>query len=704
MKYICNHSKTTDALSIWAGSKTLVTAKFFFWNAGTPMQKSLQGLLQSLLYEVLQDLPSLISTVCAERWKTVIPVRPWDIDELSEALHGTLRLTQHRACFSVFVDGLDEYEGDIHEFLRVLNGFMRYPNIKFCLSSRPWNIFEDNYGHDKDRKLYLQDLTKQDISNYTCSNLKKHMATLRFRCADLDLSPLVEEIIIKAQGVFLWVSLVVRSLCMGLSNGDDLGTLQGRLRSLPSDLDAFFEHILHSIEDVYLYQAALLFQVALDPSMPQYLLVYSFLMESDPELALKIQFGSLTSADLIDRMYVAQRRLNARSQCLLEVYPHLDSPEYAAENGYLVDCYATKVEFLHRTVRDFLLQKDLGSLPKASPYDAKRSISRAILGFLKCRLPESISKSSDLSEVTQILLLARKNEIEFGYTDLPMLDELGQTARKLLILGRLGNGPAKFPLSALCDVTPSIVLAVYGGLEIHCTEKLESDPKLVLASGQKILERSFDIYISGSDHARKCYVHLVSELFRRGLDPRCMSSRKIWGRIFEEDCHRRQHMLGDELVKTFLFSGADPNHEVKGSPVWEKLIMEKPRKQPSWISMVALLLEQGVNPNSKFRTHFKGTLWENVVYTLSSKGYKTKDDADVMNLMLKYGADPWLIIRTGGEEGISISEAVNEWFPREQYPMLHCTLNLKLRNVSRGNNLLWQRVLVFLGIFGPGES
>ncbi|KAL3428753.1 hypothetical protein BDV09DRAFT_201272 [Aspergillus tetrazonus] len=705
MKYICNHSKTMDALSIWAGSKTLVTAKFFFWNAGTPMQKSLQGLLQSLLYEVLQNLPSLISTVCAERWKAVIPIRPWDIDELSETLHGILRLTQHKACFSVFIDGLDEYEGDIHEFLRVLNGFMKYPSIKFCLASRPWNIFEDNYGRDQNRKLYLQDLTKEDISNYTSSNLKKHMATLRFCSADLDLNPLVKEILIKAQGVFLWVSLVVRSLCVGLSNGDDLATLQGRLRSLPSDLDAFFEHILYSIEDVYLQQTALLFQVALDTSMPQYLLVYSFLMDSDPELPLKIQFGSLTAADLFDQMYAAQRRLNARSQCLLEVYPHLDSPEHAAENGYDgFDCCATKVAFLHRTVRDFLLHKDLGSLLKVSPSYAKRSISRAILGFLKCGLPKYISKSPNLSELAQILLLARENEIESGSTDLAMLDELAQTTRKLLILGRLGNKPDILALSALCDITPSVSLAVYGGLEIHCTEKLESDPKLVLENGQKILERGFDIYISGSEHARKCYVHLVSELFRRGLDPRCASSRKIWGRIFEEDCHSRQHMLGDELVRIFLSSGADPNHEVKGSPVWTKLIMEKSRKEPSWISMLALLLEQGINPNLEFRTHYKGTLWENVVYTLSSKGYKTKDDADIMNLMLKYGADPWLIIRTGSEEAISISEAVNEWFPLERYPMLHCTLNLKLRNTSRGNNIWWQRLIVLLGIFGHVES
>jgi hypothetical protein len=64
MKYICDHERTLGALRTWAGPEKLVTANYFFWNAGLPMQKSQKGLLQSLLYQVLRSCPDLIQKIC----------------------------------------------------------------------------------------------------------------------------------------------------------------------------------------------------------------------------------------------------------------------------------------------------------------------------------------------------------------------------------------------------------------------------------------------------------------------------------------------------------------------------------------------------------------------------------------------------------------------------------------------------------------
>jgi ABC-type glutathione transport system ATPase component len=63
MKYICDSTQTAASLHQWAGGAKLVTASYYFWNAGTDMQKSQQGLLQSLLYEILTRCPDLIPTV-----------------------------------------------------------------------------------------------------------------------------------------------------------------------------------------------------------------------------------------------------------------------------------------------------------------------------------------------------------------------------------------------------------------------------------------------------------------------------------------------------------------------------------------------------------------------------------------------------------------------------------------------------------------
>jgi hypothetical protein len=52
MNYITNEPRTEEALTTWADSTELLTPSFFFWNAGTVLQKTYQGLLRSLLFQI----------------------------------------------------------------------------------------------------------------------------------------------------------------------------------------------------------------------------------------------------------------------------------------------------------------------------------------------------------------------------------------------------------------------------------------------------------------------------------------------------------------------------------------------------------------------------------------------------------------------------------------------------------------------------
>jgi len=72
---------------------------------------------------------------------------------------------------------------------------------------------------------------------------------------------LLREISGKAQGVFLWVHLVVSSLLSGLANGDRMRDLQRRLDDLPPRLEDLFEKILYGLEQSYLTHASQLFQL-----------------------------------------------------------------------------------------------------------------------------------------------------------------------------------------------------------------------------------------------------------------------------------------------------------------------------------------------------------------------------------------------------------------------------------------------------------
>lgn len=62
---------------------------------------------------------------------------------------------------------------------------------------------------------------------------------------------LIADIGERAQGVFLWVYLNVRSLRDGLVNGDDLSMLQTRLHSLPTDLEEYFKHRSASVDLIH---------------------------------------------------------------------------------------------------------------------------------------------------------------------------------------------------------------------------------------------------------------------------------------------------------------------------------------------------------------------------------------------------------------------------------------------------------------------
>lgn len=62
MNYICQEDRTEASLKVWSGPKEVLRPSFFFWNAGGALEKSSEGLLRSLIYQILQKFPSLTPT------------------------------------------------------------------------------------------------------------------------------------------------------------------------------------------------------------------------------------------------------------------------------------------------------------------------------------------------------------------------------------------------------------------------------------------------------------------------------------------------------------------------------------------------------------------------------------------------------------------------------------------------------------------
>ena len=252
MNYIASEPRTREFLRPWAGTKKLVIAKYFFWNSGASMQKSQEGLMQSLLYEVCCQCPELIPLICP-RWSRFHDIdAAWSRSELIETFRN-LRLNPKilsdvKLCF--FIDGVDEYGGEnLQDIIDVLQGLNASPSLKICLSSRPWNLLISAFGINPNQALLLEDHNGGDIEEYVRNRFERGEKVAPFQLRGPDVRYVVDYIVHNAQGIFLWVKIVANNLLRRLSNGDSFSDLDKRLKSFPTNLTAYFQHMLDDIDD-----------------------------------------------------------------------------------------------------------------------------------------------------------------------------------------------------------------------------------------------------------------------------------------------------------------------------------------------------------------------------------------------------------------------------------------------------------------------
>lgn len=279
MKHIADSNETKRCLRAWAGTDELIVASHYFTIYGTPIQRSLDGLLRSLLFGLLAQQPALIPKLLKDRWDRWADQPPWTQSELEAVfrLFGTeTDGMPSKICF--FIDGLDEFEGDHIDICQTLKQLSQSPFVKVCVSSRPWNVFEDALGDKPDAKLYIHELTRYDIHHYTASRLQEHPRwnVLENEASFGSASSLVDEIVSKSNGVFLWVTLVVCQLREGLTNDDSLSDLQRRLSSFPADIEKFFKHILSPVDPFYAEKMTGTLSLALHALEPLCLEIFFF--------------------------------------------------------------------------------------------------------------------------------------------------------------------------------------------------------------------------------------------------------------------------------------------------------------------------------------------------------------------------------------------------------------------------------------------
>ena len=457
MKFLSHHKSVTRALQGWADGKDLITAIFYFWHAGTELQKSQEGLLRSLLYGILFQCPELMPQILPKQWeqRNIDHVKShfWTRGELLSAFAELSRQTTLKKRFCFFVDGLDEYDGDHAEIVDLVQGLVQSDDIKICLSSRPWNVFTRAFGWGSHPTIRLEDLTWRDIQSYVKDTLGSNKLFRQLmvgkdsaRCENLQV-----EIVRRAQGVFLWVFLVVRSLVQGLTNADRIIDLERRLQSLPIDLETYFRHMLDTIEDVYKQQTVQTFHIALQAAEPLNLMTYVMLdkIEENPDYAIELPPQRCKREYIESQCQDMKLRINARCKDLLQVTrktfhesildDYVDSRfcSEAPSNGEpsLQPLFQYEVDFLHRTVKDFFRVNDVQTfvanrLPKN--FSSSDLLCHAFLAQIKVAAiePQSIDRvPENLNLIDDLMHYAREAETQTAHPNIILLDELSKTLK-----------------------------------------------------------------------------------------------------------------------------------------------------------------------------------------------------------------------------------------------------------------------------------
>ncbi|KAK4446037.1 hypothetical protein QBC34DRAFT_470643 [Podospora aff. communis PSN243] len=307
-------------------------------------------------------------------------LKPFSDRDLEEMLVQTVRHLEQLGCaLCLFVDGLDEFEGDPKALVCVLRRIIQDTPTKLCASSRPWQYFQDSFGSGP--SLRVKDLTLRDIENFITDRFLDddnfaRVRTLELKCA----AQLVSEVGNKSSGVFLWVHLVVTSLLDGMREGDSISDLQRRLEELPPDLEHLYDKILGDAPNpLHLKKMAQYMKLVDSALEPLPLLLLSFADEDDPDFAIKSKLivdGQLDEKIVEARLAQMERRVKSRCKGLLEV-----------TLGPRGSSVTHQVQYIQKTVKDYIhrpgTQVAFAAELRGTTFDSYLSLAAGSLAMYK---------------------------------------------------------------------------------------------------------------------------------------------------------------------------------------------------------------------------------------------------------------------------------------------------------------------------------
>ncbi|KAK3382752.1 hypothetical protein B0T24DRAFT_686933 [Lasiosphaeria ovina] len=370
--------KTKEQLTRWSvgRGRRLKMVNFFFSMLTGGLQERFDGLYRTLLYQLLSDEPELISKVLKGPWGQASSTKRDVNITMEEKVQAINDIFGANASIDVslciFIDGLDELRdvqvGDMMDLVNQLRAWAAPTErgVKICVASRVDWPFMSMF--DREKRFVLHEITRYDMERFVQKRIPAD------KIPPSDWAHIVKEIPKKAEGVFLWVRLVVGIIRDEIADGEIPAT-SAILEGFLPGLEHLVDNILRSItprNQVKAHQTIKILMATQSSRIPLRLLTYSFLddFERDPTFAFGDGFpGEQESSTFAQaRIGDARRRLYTRCKGLIEASP---------DDGAL--------KFIHRLVWEYLMSEDMDKmLAKSNPnFNAADAASIILLAELQ---------------------------------------------------------------------------------------------------------------------------------------------------------------------------------------------------------------------------------------------------------------------------------------------------------------------------------
>jgi hypothetical protein len=375
MKHISTHPRVRDDLVAWAGDKSLVLARFFFWHDGTKLQKSLEGLHRSILFQALEQYPALIEEVFPTQWQAIrakpkshsllrsTQFRSTDLEKGFKTLVEMEASEQYRLC--LFIDGLDEYSGegvtsvDHMKLARDIQAWSASGKVKFCVSSREQVEFTNTFRDSP--RIKLHELNQSDIRDFCWQTIEQYDASLFDD--DFDASGLVDWIVPRAEGVFLWAKITVQAALVFANQHDSFDTIKKKLMSPPGNLIQLYDRLLNSLPETERKAAYKFLAVAVRLPSRLSLLAYTWLDDlSNEDFPAWRTLEKFCSETIEKRRNRARYQIQGYTKGLLNIGRSLRLGVDGVVAGYV-----DEVTACHRSLEEYVREKEQMELKKIYP-------------------------------------------------------------------------------------------------------------------------------------------------------------------------------------------------------------------------------------------------------------------------------------------------------------------------------------------------